>query len=1316
MSMPEPDVTTRLRELLAALKTVRAERDALERQKTEPIAIIGMACRIPGGIDSPEAFWRLLDEGRDAVTQVPAERPGLAVPAGGAADPAARGLRWGGFLRDVDRFDPHFFGISPREARAMDPQQRLLLEVAWEALENAGQVPEELVGTSTGVFIGLTGNDYAQLCGALDASEQDVYTATGNGHCFPAGRLSYALGLNGPSLAVDTACSSALVAVHLACQSLRGGESSLALAGGVNVILSSATTRLLAKMGALSPDGRCKAFDAEANGFVRAEGCGIVALKRLSDALSSGDPILATIRGSAVNQDGRSTGLTAPNVLSQQSMLRRALESARVSPSEIGYVETHGTGTPLGDPIELEALAAVLGAPRDDGYPCVLGAAKTNLGHAEAASGVIGLIKAVLSLRHRAIPANLHFDTLNPRSSFEGTPLVIPAHKRAWSAGGRARLAGVSAFGMSGTNAHVIVEEAPESALPAPVGDVTSVLLPVSAKTGEALSAMAQSYRSSFSDAGREAPASLGDVAYTASARRSHHEHRLAVVASSREEASELLGAFARGEARPGLARGVAKGGVRAPAVFVFSGQGSQWAGMGQRLFAEERVFRAALEECDELVRRHAGFSLLGELTAPEERSRLAETEVAQPAIFAVQVALARLWGSWGVAPGAVVGHSVGELAAAHVAGALGLDEAARLVVLRGRVMQQAAGRGRMASVAMPADEAARVIEGHAGRLSIAAINDPGSVVLAGDDDALAEVVQRLALRQVPCRMLRVNYAFHSQQMAAFQGELARALSWLAPRPPALAMYSTVTQARVAGGDLDAAYWARSIREPVRFAGAIARAIADGHRDFLEVGPHPALTGNLEQCLLDRGEQGIALPTLRRGQDERRCLLQSLGALYAHGHAIDWKRLYPSGGRCVSLPAYPWQRQRYWMEPSEAAPRPAPARIEPRPEVTAPAILAQLNGAAAFERRRVLERWLQEAVARTLGFEDPARVDRAASLSDLGMDSMMSLELRGRLCAALELKLSINWSFSCPTLASLAEHVADRLGLPAEAEGARGAARPRLHPLLVPLQLSGQGTPFFCVHPAGGPVLCYADLARHLGNDRPFYAIQARGLDDDGEPDDRIEIMAARYLEALRAVQPTGPYLLGGWSLGGLVAFEMARRLVGEGSRVASLTLIDSLLSVDDDPESRLREYVELASMLYPESSHAELRRLGEGELTKVLVDGVLRSNIAGFTSSVRRLFTAHERALRAYVAPTYPGAFTYFRSAEQPSRGGSAEVAEPYGTLYYPISRFSSQPVELYEVPGSHWTMVREPHVQVLAERLRRCLLGADHIHSISD
>ncbi|WP_437970635.1 alpha/beta fold hydrolase [Sorangium sp. So ce260] len=1306
--MLEPEVTSRLRELVAALKTLRAERDALERQKTEPIAIIGMACRIPGGVASPEAFWRLLEEGLDAVTEVPVERPGLAVPAGSAADPAARGLRWGAFLKDVDRFDPHFFGISPREAKAMDPQQRLLLEVAWEALENAGQVPEELVGTATGVFIGLTGNDYALLCGALDPSEHDVYTATGNGHCFPAGRLSYALGLNGPSLVVDTACSSALVAVHLACQSLRSGESSLALAGGVNVILSSATTRLLGRMGALSPDGRCKAFDAEANGFVRAEGCGVVVLKRLSDALSCGDPVLATIRGSAVNQDGRSTGLTAPNVLAQQSMLRQALENARVSPSEIGYVETHGTGTPLGDPIEIEGLAAVLGAPRDDGYPCVLGAAKTNLGHTEAASGVIGLIKAVLALRHRAIPANLHFNTLNPRISLEGTPLLIPTRTLDWSTRGNARMAGVSAFGMSGTNAHVILEEAPESALPAPAADASSVLVPLSAKTGEALSAMAQAHRSSSSDAAREAPASLGDVAYTASVRRSHHEHRLAVVASSRAELSELLGAFLRGEARPGIARGVAKGGVRAPTVFVFSGQGSQWAGMGRGLLAEERVFRAAMEECDDLVRRHAGFSLLCELRAPEETSRLAETEVAQPAIFAVQVALARLLGSWGVSPGAVVGHSVGEVAAAHVAGALSLEDAARLVVLRGRVMQQATGRGKMASVAMSADEATRSLEGHEGRLSIAALNDPGSVVLAGDGDALAEVVQRLTLRQVHCRMLRVNYAFHSPEMAAFQGELAGALSWLAPRRLALAMYSTVTQERVAGDALDAAYWAKSIREPVRFAGAIATAIADGHRDFLEVGPHPVLTGNLEQCLLDRGEEGSALPTLRRGHDERRCLLQSLGVLYAHGHAIDWKRLYPSG-RCVPLPVYPWQRQRYWIEPSEAAPRPAPTLAEPRPEVTAPAFLEQLNGARAPERRRVLERWLQEAVAQALGFDDPARVDGAARLSDLGMDSMMSLELRGRLCAALDIKLSINWSFSCPTLSSLAEHVADRLGLPAEAGGAHEATRSRLHPLVVALQPAGQGTPFFCVHPAGGPVLCYADLARHLGKDRPFYAIQARGLDDDGEPDDRIEIMAARYLEALRAVQPTGPYLLGGWSLGGLVAFEMARRLVEEGSRVASLALIDSLLAVDDDPESRLREYVELASMLYPERSHSELRRLGEGELMRCLVDGVLRSNIAGFTSSVRRLFTAHEKALRSYVAPTYPGALSYFRSAEQPPRRASAEVAEPYGTLYYPISRFSSQPIELHEVPGSHWTMVREPHVQVLAARLRRCLLAAD-------
>ncbi|HYO66176.1 MAG TPA: polyketide synthase, partial [Archangium sp.] len=479
---------------LLAVQEMKTRLDEVTRARTEPIAIIGLGCRLPGGASTPESFWKLLENGVDAVTRIPPERWSSGSDEEDATEAEQRALRWGAFLKErLDLFDPDFFGISPREAVLLDPQQRLVLEVAWEALERAGIAPEQLMGSTTGVFLGLMTDDYKQACYA-DPEQHDVYTFTGNGHCFPPGRLSYVLGLQGPSMAVDTACSSSLVSVHLACQSLRSGESSLALAGGVSLHVSQTTMRVVARTSALSPDGRCMTFDAQANGYARGEGCGIVVLKRLSDAQAAGDRILAVIRGSAVNQDGRSTGLTAPNALAQKAMLRTALENARVSPSDITYVETHGTGTSLGDPIEVEALTEVIGQPREDGSRCVLGAAKTNVGHLEAAAGVTGLIKAVMSLRHEAIPGNLNFKRLNPRIKLEGTPFVIPTKKQEWKKGAKRRFAGVSGFGMSGTNAHVILEEAPDAEPLAAEQSPTERVLMLTARTAPALEALAREY------------------------------------------------------------------------------------------------------------------------------------------------------------------------------------------------------------------------------------------------------------------------------------------------------------------------------------------------------------------------------------------------------------------------------------------------------------------------------------------------------------------------------------------------------------------------------------------------------------------------------------------------------------------------------------------------------------------------------------------------------------------------------------------------------------------------------------------------------
>ncbi|XYH95262.1 SDR family NAD(P)-dependent oxidoreductase [Sorangium sp. So ce1128] len=887
-------------------------------QEVEPIAVVGLSCRLPGGGSDPEAFWRALEDGVDAIQRIPATRwPDDAIPDG------LPGTRWAGLLDRVDGFDARFFGIAPREATSLDPQQRLLLEVAWEALEDAGQPPERLLRSRTGVFVGMAAQDYQHRVASLDPRQLDAYCATGTWASTAAGRLSYVFGLEGPSMTVDTACSSSLVAIHLACQSLRSGESDMAIAGGVSLILSPLTMCLLGQTHALSPDGRCKTFDAAANGYVRAEGCGMVVLKRLSDAQRDGDRIWALVRGSAVNQDGRSSGLTAPNVLSQQALLRQALESARVSPAQVGYVEAHGTGTSLGDPIELQAMKEVLGGPRPDGLPCWLGSVKTNIGHLEAAAGVAGFIKVVLSLRHEVIPRHLHFQTLNPRISLEGTPFAVPVAPLRWPSGGAPRIAGVSAFGISGTNAHVVLQEPPPPAALAreAVRDrAPVVLLPLSARSPAALSAMAEAYRRLLVEGPAGAPVDLTDLAYTASVRRGHHEHRLAITGASRQELAGLLDAYRRGEEAAGVARGGARATARPRVVFVFPGQGSQWPGMGRQLLAQEPSFREALAACDAAIAREAGWSLLEELHAGEERSRLAEIDVVQPALFAIGVALSALFRAWGVGPDAVVGHSMGEVAAAHVSGALTLDDAARVICRRSKLLRRLSGAGAMALVELPMEQARQAISGYAGRLSVAVSNSERSTVLSGEPLALDELLPELARRGVFCRRVKVDVASHSPQVDPLLGELRAALDGLAPGAGRVPMRSTVSGEICRGEELGPDYWARNLRDPVLFSGAVQRLADDGHALFIEMSPHPILTPAVEEGLRARAPGGAAIPSMRRERDEKRCLLEALGALYAHGYPVDWERQYPSGGRCVSLPAYPWQRERYWIDEAPRAP------------------------------------------------------------------------------------------------------------------------------------------------------------------------------------------------------------------------------------------------------------------------------------------------------------------------------------------------------------------------------------------------------------
>jgi acyl transferase domain-containing protein len=900
----------------------------------EPIAIVGMACRFPGAA-GVESYWQLLVQGVDAITEVPPERWSL--DAFYDPDPGESGkliTRWGGFVtQPIDRFDAAFFGMSPREAARLDPQQRLLLEVTWEALEDAAQVPARIAGSPTAVFVGCFAME-SKVLQLSPASRElvDAHTATGSVMTMVANRLSHALDLRGPSVAVDTACSSSLVAVHLACQSLWTGESSMALAGGVNVMIRPEFTLAESKGGFLSPDGRCKAFDARANGYVRGEGAGMVVLKRLSDARRDGDPIHALIRGTAVNQDGHTNGITVPRGEAQQAVLREAYRRAGVVPETVHYVEAHGTGTAVGDPTELKALGAVLGAGREEGERCIVGSAKTNIGHLEAAAGVAGLIKATLCLEHRTIPPNLHFETPNPNIPFDDLRLRVPTACEPWPDGEMPALAGVNSFGFGGTNAHVVLEglsvdertpatgETPvssETPLPAmaPAGSSRPYLLTLSGRSPGAVQDMAAAVSAAVArgDAG-----DLQDLCYTAGARRGHSDHRLAAVAGSPAELVAQLTAAVAGETRPGLSTGQAPRGQRPPLTFVFSGMGPQWWAMGHQLLQQEPVFRAAVERCDAALLPYTGWSLLERMTAAESASRMDETDTAQPANFALQVGLAALWRSWGIVPDAVVGHSAGEVAAAYVAGALSWEDAVRVIFHRSRLQQQTTGLGRLAAVGLPVEEAQRALQGYEGLVSVAAVNSPGAVTLAGEGSALEAVVQPLQARGVFVRFLRVKVPYHSHYMEPLRAELSQVLAGLAPQVAAVPLYSTVTGTRIAGPELDADYWWRNVREPVRFAATTGAMIDDGYTTFLELSPHPVLAASIGECLAQRSRQGTVVTTLRRQEGERARLLGALGALYVGGYEPSWEGLYPTAGRIVPLPPYPWQRERHWIETASA--------------------------------------------------------------------------------------------------------------------------------------------------------------------------------------------------------------------------------------------------------------------------------------------------------------------------------------------------------------------------------------------------------------
>lgn len=890
-----------LKRSLVELRELRARLQEAERVRTEPIAIIGIGCRLPGGVNDPEGYWRLLSGGVDGTREIPADR--WDVDAFYDPDPNAPGkmyVRRGGFLGEIANFDPQFFNIPPREAQSMDPQHRLVLEVAWEALENAGIAPDQLANTPTGVFVGITSYDYAQhILQTTELSALDAYVSTGNPLNFSAGRISYLLGLQGPSIALDTACSSSLVSVHLACNSLRLGESQVALAGGVNLIMMPETMVTLAKAKMLAADGRCKTFDASADGYGRGEGCGMLVLKRLSDALADGDNIWAVIRGSAVNQDGPSSGLTVPNGQAQQQLIQTALANARIDAKDIAYVEAHGTGTSLGDPIELRALNAVLGHERRADQPLIVGSVKTNLGHLEAAAGVAGLIKVVLSLHHNQIPPHLNLKTPNPNVNWEALNLRVPHALEPFPQYGEKRFAAISGFGVSGTNAHIVLEAAPDVISQPSTVERPAHILTISAPHTESLPQLAQTYARQIDSQ----PEAIADIAYTANTGRAQFAYRAAFAANSASQMRDQLNEFAAS----GTITSEVRPGQRPKLAWMFTGQGAQISGMAHQLYETQPVFRAALDRCAEILKPHLEHGLLDVLFDPALSAKLDQTMYTQPALFAVEYALAQLWMSWGVQPAAVIGHSVGEYAAACIAGVFSLEDGLNLIATRGRLMQNLPSNGRMAAVFADAATVESAIQPYTKTVSIGAYNGPQMTVISGLDTDIQRLVDNFAAQGITARDLRVSHAFHSPLMQPILNEFATVARKIQHHPPRIPVISNLTGE--SAKEFHADYWAQHIRQPVRFQQGLQAIYEAGSRVFLEIGPKPTLTGMGKRILTD-----VRWLASLDGADEWETMLNSLGALYTLGVPVNWKGFdAPYTRRKQRVPNTPYQRERYWI-------------------------------------------------------------------------------------------------------------------------------------------------------------------------------------------------------------------------------------------------------------------------------------------------------------------------------------------------------------------------------------------------------------------
>ncbi|WP_181357655.1 type I polyketide synthase [Stenomitos frigidus] len=985
----------------------------------ENIGIIGIGCRFPGA-ETPDSFWTLLYDGIDAITEIPQDRWNIdAFYAEGSGVPGKMNTRSGGFLKQTNEFDPGFFGISPREAKYIDPQQRLVLEVAWEALENAGIAPDSLANTHTGVFIGVSNADYHRLL-YQDLDHVNGYCGTGTSFSIIANRLSYLLDLHGPSVAIDTACSSSLVALHYACQSLQTGESDLCLVGGVNVILTPELHITFSQAGMMAPDGRCKAFDAAADGYGRSEGCGMVILKRLSDAISRKDNVLAIIRGSAVNQDGRSNGLTAPNGFAQQMVIRKALENANVDSNQVSYVEAHGTGTLLGDPIEIKSLKAVLTENRSPDQSCWIGSVKTNIGHLEAAAGIASLIKVVLALQHKQIPPHLHLEQLSPYISLQDTPFRIPVEPQSWTIGDQRRIAGISAFGFGGTNCHVILEEFISPQVSSSSAQRPVHLFTLSAKNEQALKQLAQRYINFFDT---HPDTSLVDICSTTNQGRSHFDYRLAIAAESHTQVQQALNAFVKGEQAPRLVTKKANQRRKPKIAFLFTGQGSQYQGMGSQLYETQPVFRRAIEQCSQILSLYLDQSLTDTIFSKDGSSLLAQPLYAQPALFAIEYAITKLWQSWGVEPSAVIGHSLGEYVAACIAEVFSLEAGLQLIAARSQLIQTLPSDGEMVVVFAGEATVEKAVQDHAPGIAIAAVNAPSNTVISGCQQDIVKLITILEESGIKTRKLKVSHAFHSGLVDPILGVFEEKASQIEFQAPCLPLVSTLTGEIMPSEFMpDASYWRSQTRETVKFMPGLNTLLNQGFDLFIEVGPKPILL-NLGKSF-QKGKQVIWLSSLAEGKDDWSVLMESLAELYVSGVSINWEGLnLDYVERRLELPTYPFQCTSYQVQASQEI------TTQPNTE-SVPFKIAMNTGHKAAQHEEIVSD-LRSTVAELLQL-DSSEVDIHSSLLEMGADSLVLIEATQKIEKTYKVKIAIHQLFEeLATLNILALYIQEQLGSPA---------------------------------------------------------------------------------------------------------------------------------------------------------------------------------------------------------------------------------------------------------------------------------------------